>query len=167
VFASNTRAIRLYERLGFVHEGVRHRARKIDGAYDDNVMIGADLRRLTGRLRPRRRCSARSSAFRSESTPPGGEPPRVAPDWRHVRFVFLPTRTPHSAGSAVSAARESWTIEAERCRMAVESALPDASVELYFNLGPFGRHLRGSASGLGLVHRAAWVVGPRDQHSTS
>lgn len=39
VFASNTRAIRLYERLGFVHEGVRHRARKIDGAYDDNVMM--------------------------------------------------------------------------------------------------------------------------------
>ena len=39
VFASNTRAIRLYERLGFVHEGVRRRSRKIDGAYDDNVMM--------------------------------------------------------------------------------------------------------------------------------
>ena len=39
VFASNTRAIRLYERLGFVHEGVRRRARYIDGAYDDNVMM--------------------------------------------------------------------------------------------------------------------------------
>ena len=39
VFASNTRAIRLYERLGFVHEGVRCRARYIDGAYDDNVMM--------------------------------------------------------------------------------------------------------------------------------
>ncbi|HUQ83076.1 MAG TPA: GNAT family N-acetyltransferase [Gemmatimonadaceae bacterium] len=39
VFASNTRAIRLYERLGFAHEGVRRRARKIDGAYDDNVMM--------------------------------------------------------------------------------------------------------------------------------
>ena len=38
VFAHNTRAIRLYERLGFVHEGVRVRARKLDGRYDDNVM---------------------------------------------------------------------------------------------------------------------------------
>ena len=39
VFASNARAVRLYERLGFAHEGVRRRARKIDGAYDDNVMM--------------------------------------------------------------------------------------------------------------------------------
>ena len=39
VFASNTRAIRLYERLGFAHEGVRRRARKLDGVYDDNVMM--------------------------------------------------------------------------------------------------------------------------------
>ena len=40
VFATNTRAIRLYERLGFVHEGVRRRARKLDGQYDDNVLMG-------------------------------------------------------------------------------------------------------------------------------
>lgn len=39
VFASNTRAIRLYEALGFVHEGVKRRARKLDGVYDDNVMM--------------------------------------------------------------------------------------------------------------------------------
>jgi RimJ/RimL family protein N-acetyltransferase len=39
VFASNVRAIRLYERLGFAHEGVRLRARKLDGAYDDNVLM--------------------------------------------------------------------------------------------------------------------------------
>jgi RimJ/RimL family protein N-acetyltransferase len=39
VFASNTRAIRLYERLGFMHEGVRVRARKLDGEYDDNVLM--------------------------------------------------------------------------------------------------------------------------------
>jgi RimJ/RimL family protein N-acetyltransferase len=39
VFASNTRAIRLYERMGFTHEGVRRRARKLDGVYDDNVMM--------------------------------------------------------------------------------------------------------------------------------
>ena len=39
VFATNVRAIRLYERLGFVHEGVRLRARKLDGEYEDNVMM--------------------------------------------------------------------------------------------------------------------------------
>lgn len=39
VFATNVRAIRLYERLGFVHEGVRRRARKLDGVYDDNVLM--------------------------------------------------------------------------------------------------------------------------------
>jgi AraC-like DNA-binding protein len=78
-----------------------------------------------------------------------------SPFFRHVRHV--------PAGIATAAARESWTIEAERCRMAVESALPDASVELYFNLGPCGRHMRGSAPGAALPHRAAWVVGPRDQ----
>jgi ribosomal protein S18 acetylase RimI-like enzyme len=40
VFASNMRAIRLYQQLGFVHEGVRRRARKLHGAYDDNVLMG-------------------------------------------------------------------------------------------------------------------------------
>lgn len=39
VFAANTRAIALYERLGFGHEGVRRRARKLDGAYEDNVLM--------------------------------------------------------------------------------------------------------------------------------
>jgi ribosomal protein S18 acetylase RimI-like enzyme len=39
VFASNTRAIALYETLGFVHEGVRRRARKLDGEYDDVVLM--------------------------------------------------------------------------------------------------------------------------------
>lgn len=39
VFASNTRAIRLYERLGFVTEGVKRDARKLDGVYDDNVLM--------------------------------------------------------------------------------------------------------------------------------
>lgn len=37
VFASNTPAIRLYEKMGFVVEGVKRKARKIDGAYDDLV----------------------------------------------------------------------------------------------------------------------------------
>lgn len=39
VFASNTIAIGLYERLGFVHEGVKRRARKLGGHYDDNVLM--------------------------------------------------------------------------------------------------------------------------------
>ena len=39
VFASNTRAISLYDRLGFRREGVRRRARKLDGQYDDEVLM--------------------------------------------------------------------------------------------------------------------------------
>ena len=39
VFASNLPAIRLYEKLGFQHEGVKRRFRKLDGAYDDNVIM--------------------------------------------------------------------------------------------------------------------------------
>jgi len=35
VFASNRPAIRLYESLGFVVEGIKRRGRKLDGAYDD------------------------------------------------------------------------------------------------------------------------------------
>jgi RimJ/RimL family protein N-acetyltransferase len=37
VFASNEPAIRLYEQMGFTVEGVKKRARKLDGAYDDLV----------------------------------------------------------------------------------------------------------------------------------
>lgn len=39
VFASNTRAIALYESLGFWREGVKRRARKLDGRYDDEVLM--------------------------------------------------------------------------------------------------------------------------------
>ena len=39
VMASNAKAIRLYEQLGFVHEGVKRRARHLDGAWDDNVLM--------------------------------------------------------------------------------------------------------------------------------
>ena len=35
VFLSNTRAVRLFERAGFVREGVKHRARILDGRVDD------------------------------------------------------------------------------------------------------------------------------------
>jgi ribosomal protein S18 acetylase RimI-like enzyme len=37
VFASNTPAIKLYEKMGFITEGVKKRARKIDGACDDII----------------------------------------------------------------------------------------------------------------------------------
>lgn len=77
-----------------------------------------------------------------------------APFFRHVRHV--------PDGVTAHVVRESWTVEAERCRIAVESALPDASVELYFNLGPYGRHVFGTAPSMRLSERAAWVVGPRD-----
>ncbi len=39
VFASNSVAISLYERLGFQREGVKRRGRKLDGAYDDNILM--------------------------------------------------------------------------------------------------------------------------------
>jgi RimJ/RimL family protein N-acetyltransferase len=39
VLASNVNAIGLYQKLGFVHEGVKRRARHLDGAWDDNVLM--------------------------------------------------------------------------------------------------------------------------------
>ena len=39
VYASNTRAIALYERLGFVCEGVKRAARRLDGQVDNNVLM--------------------------------------------------------------------------------------------------------------------------------
>jgi RimJ/RimL family protein N-acetyltransferase len=39
VFASNKRAIAFYEAAGFVIEGIKTRARKLDGQYDDNVFM--------------------------------------------------------------------------------------------------------------------------------
>lgn len=39
VFASNQRAIHFYERLGFEHEGRKRRGRKLDGHYDDNLLM--------------------------------------------------------------------------------------------------------------------------------
>ena len=43
VFASNTRARRLYEKFGFVLEGQKKEARKLDGVYDDVVEMALFL----------------------------------------------------------------------------------------------------------------------------
>jgi len=39
VFASNQGAIRLYEKFGFTIEGVQQKARKLDGIYDDVILM--------------------------------------------------------------------------------------------------------------------------------
>ena len=39
VYASNTPAINLYEKWGFAREGVKKRARKLDGIYDDIIVM--------------------------------------------------------------------------------------------------------------------------------
>jgi RimJ/RimL family protein N-acetyltransferase len=39
VFASNTPAIKLYEKAGFIIEGVKKKARKLDGVYDDLIQM--------------------------------------------------------------------------------------------------------------------------------
>ncbi len=43
VFKSNTAAIGMYESMGFVHEGERIDARKLDGQYDNLVLMGKRL----------------------------------------------------------------------------------------------------------------------------
>ena len=43
VFASNERAIALYRALGFVTEGIKRRARKLDRQYEDNVFMARTL----------------------------------------------------------------------------------------------------------------------------
>lgn len=40
VYASNGPAIALYEKYGFQHEGRKRRARKLDGEYDDILIMG-------------------------------------------------------------------------------------------------------------------------------
>lgn len=48
VFASNPRAIALYASLGFVREGLKRRVRKIDGRYDDDVVMALLFDALPG-----------------------------------------------------------------------------------------------------------------------
>lgn len=65
------------------------------------------------------------------------------------------------AGDLPGAVTRGWSLGAARCRFAVEKALPDASAELYVNLGPVGRHVvRPEHTAPAARPRAAWVVGP-------
>ncbi len=43
VYESNANAIKLYEKFGFVHEGKRIKSRKLDGIYDNLVMMGKEI----------------------------------------------------------------------------------------------------------------------------
>jgi AraC-like DNA-binding protein len=76
----------------------------------------------------------------------------VGPQFLHIR---------RSAAGAVShAARYTWLVQAARCRVAVERSLPDAGLDLCFNLGPSGRQLVGAGAPRALSPRPAWVIGP-------
>jgi RimJ/RimL family protein N-acetyltransferase len=48
VFASNAAAVTLYRRAGFVQEGLKRKARKLDGVYDDVVLMGRLRASLAG-----------------------------------------------------------------------------------------------------------------------
>ena len=43
VYAANARALALYRKAGFAHEGTRVRGRKLDGEYDDVHILGMIL----------------------------------------------------------------------------------------------------------------------------
>ena len=77
---------------------------------------------------------------------------------REPSFLYCAAR---ALGAAAHIVARAWTVRAARCRTAVERAVPDTYTELYFNLGPFGRHLVGpEGAGASVVPRTAWVVGP-------
>ena len=80
---------------------------------------------------------------------------QTAPYFQYVR------RAPD--GAVGELVRESWSMRAERCRTAVEAALPDAALELYFNLGPAGRQLGTRQHTTDRQPRGAWIVGPRER----
>lgn len=66
-----------------------------------------------------------------------------------------------AVGAAAHAVARGWSMRAARCLTAVERAVPDSCTEIYFSLGPFGRHLVGpDAARASIEPRAAWVVGP-------
>lgn len=44
VFSSNERAIKLYKNIGFEHEGVRKKGKKVRGEYEDIILMGKMLK---------------------------------------------------------------------------------------------------------------------------
>ena len=77
------------------------------------------------------------------------------------RFVY--SRHPAIAAER-SGVHDSWVVQADHCRAAVEAAFPDTAAEIYFNLGKLGRRVFRDASAADskpLSPRKAWVVGPR------
>jgi AraC-like DNA-binding protein len=65
-----------------------------------------------------------------------------------------------ATGAASHAARHVSLVQAARCKVAVERSLPDAGLDLCFNLGPSGRQLVSEGAPRALSPRAAWVIGP-------
>ena len=94
------------------------------------------------------------------SHPAPGVPQPDAPS-ATSRFLYVQRSARFAAPSGV---RELWVVQAERCRAAVEAALPDTAAEIYFNLGPTGRRVwveAPSSASSPSCRRGAWVVGPR------
>ena len=77
----------------------------------------------------------------------------VSPGFSYSRLVPM--------GSAGILVDDYWEIRAATCRTAIEAALPDTAAEIYFNLGPAGRHIFTGCSDQRPAPRAAWVIGPR------
>jgi methylphosphotriester-DNA--protein-cysteine methyltransferase len=91
--------------------------------------------------------------------PPGAPQPNAA--GATTRFIYVQRQARCAPASGV---QELWALQAERCRAAVEAALPDAAAEIYFNLGPTGRRVwvdTPSSAASPACRRGAWVVGPR------
>jgi AraC-like DNA-binding protein len=83
---------------------------------------------------------------------------RVPSDHPQPQFVYQKYEAAGPAGAVVS---HYWIVRATHCAVAVESALPDASVEIYFNLGTKGRYVADGSSHLAATHQRAWVLAPR------
>jgi AraC-like DNA-binding protein len=73
-------------------------------------------------------------------------------------FQYIRRATTDVAAIAVE---HVWGLEAATCSPVVEASLPDGCVEVFFNLGPTGRHLYDpTAPHRDLPRRRAWVIGP-------
>jgi AraC-like DNA-binding protein len=74
-----------------------------------------------------------------------------------MRFLHCERHPTGPTGFAIASSR---VVQASHCRVAVEGALADPCVELYFNFGPTGREVFTGGSRTP-SSRTAWVLGPR------